>query len=104
VNAVYHPAFKASYDEAFAWYRKISPNLGDRFSAEVRHGVSRLLDGKALGAVGPHGFRCHRCKKFPYLIYYEVTGDTALFLAVIYVGRDPDFLRTQLSGFRGKIT
>ena len=99
MNAVYHPAFKVTFDEARAWYQNISPNLGERFSAEIRHGVSRLLEGTVLGAVGPHGFRCHRCKKFPYLIYYEVAGDQAIFLAVIYTGRDPDFLRTQLTAY-----
>ncbi len=102
MNPNYHPAFKVSFDEALAWYGEFSEHLGERFSREIKSGVARVLRGEVSDAVGPHGFRCYRCQKFPYLVYYEIDGATALFLAVIYAGRDPRFLRTQLSANKPK--
>ncbi len=103
MKAIYHPEFKASYDEAFAWYAGLSAQLSDRFRSEVRSGVSRVMEGRVTDAPGPHGFRCYRCKRFPYLIYYEIHGDAVLFLAVLYVGRAPGFLKAQLTSYTKKV-
>ena len=102
MKPVYHPEFKASYDEALAWYGKLSAHLGERFGREIKSGVTRVLQGQVTDAFGPHGFRCHRCKKFPCLVYDEIDGDTALFLAVLYAGRDPGFLQAQLASDKNK--
>ena len=75
--------------------------LADRFKVEVRAGVKLVLDGMVTYAAGPHGFRCYRCKKFPYLVYYEVVDDAVHFLAVLYIGRAPSTLRDALARYRG---
>jgi hypothetical protein len=99
VKPVYHPEFKASFDEALAWYRAISPDLGDRFRSEIRRGVREIASGLVLHAPGPHGFRCLRCKRFPYLIYYQPAEKAVWLLAVLYAGRDTGYLGRRLADF-----
>lgn len=100
MKPVYHPAFKAGFDDALGRYREVSQLLADRFQTEVKEGVRAVLGGMVDHAAGPHGFRCYRCKKFPYLVYYERTGKTVLFLAVLYVGRDARMLTETLARYR----
>jgi hypothetical protein len=64
--------------------------------------VRHLLTGLVDHAVGPQGFRCYRCKKFPYLIYYERTETAVLFLAVLYVGRGSGSLQETLAQYRSR--
>ena len=96
MRAVYHPEFKASFDAAIRHYQEIGLPLADRFKAEVKGGVKVVLSGLVNHAAGPHGFRCYRCKKFPYLVYYERTEVAVLFLSVLYVGRAPGLLSETL--------
>ena len=100
MRAVYHPEFKASFDAAIRHYQEIGLPLADRFKAEVKAGVKVVLAGLVNHAPGPHGFRCYRCKKFPYLVYYERTEATALFLSVLYVGQAPGLLSETLARYR----
>jgi len=100
VRPVYHPEFKASFDAAVRNYQEIGFPLADRFKAEVKAGVRVVLSGLVNHAPGPHGFRCYRCKKFPYFLYYERTESAVLFLAVLYVGRAPGRLKDTLVRYR----
>lgn len=99
MTAIYHPEFKASFDEAVRHYAAIGTPLADRFKTEVKSSVKKVLTGMVKHAPGPHGFRCYRCKKFPYLVYYEWTGETVQFLGVIYAGRAPELLRESLARY-----
>lgn len=87
MKLVYHPEFKASFDDALDRYREISQALAERFKTEVKSGVKTVLGGLVDHAAGPHGFRCHRCKKFPYLVYYERTENAVVVLADAIPGR-----------------
>lgn len=100
MTPVYHPEFKASVDAAMRHYQDIGLPLADHFKAKVKVGVKSVLSGMVNHAPGPHGFRCYRCKKFPYLVYYERTETTALFLAVLYAGRAPGLLKATLAAYR----
>lgn len=100
MKPVYHPEFKASFDEALDRYGEISRALAERFKTEVKSGVKTVLGGIVDHAAGPHGFRCYRCKKFPYLVYYERTEKAVIFLAVLYAGRDPRSLTETLARYR----
>jgi hypothetical protein len=102
VRPVYHPEFKTSFDNALRHYSEIGAPLADRFKAEVKSGVKEVLSGLVKHAPGPHGFRCYRCKKFPYLVYYELTGDVAQFLGVLYVGRAPGLLHENLARYHAE--
>lgn len=100
MKAVYHPAFKSSFDTAAQHYEALGSLLAERFKGEIKDGVRQLLTGMVDYAVGPQGFRCYRCKKFPYLIYYERTDEAVLFLAVLYAGRAPGLLQETLAQYR----
>jgi hypothetical protein len=100
VRAVYHPDFKVSFEAAVRHYEDIGRPLADRLKAEIKAGVKAVLSGIVDHAPGPHGFRCYRCRKFPYLVYYEGHEQTTLFLAVIYSGRAPGLLAETLARYR----
>ncbi len=100
MRAVYHPEFKASFEAGIQHYQEIGAPLALRFRNEIKAGVKQVLSGVVKHAPGPHGFRCYRCKKFPYLVYYELTNDSAWFLAVVYAGRAPGYLADSLSQYR----
>ena len=100
MKAAYHLEFKASLEAALRHYEGIGRPLADRFKSEVKAGVNTVLSGMVDHAPGPHGFRCYRCRKFPYLVYYERHEQTTLFLAVIYSGRAPGLLSGTLAGYR----
>lgn len=99
MRAVYHPEFKVSFDAGLQHYRKIGMPLADRFRAEVMAGVKQVISGLISHAPGPHGFRCYRCRKFPYLVYYERQTEIVLFLAVLYAGRAPGLLGETLARY-----
>jgi hypothetical protein len=101
VKPGYHPEFKVSFDGAIRYHQEISAALALRFKTEVKAGVRQVLSGLVRHAPGPHGFRCYRCKKFRYLIYYELSGaDGVNFLAVLYAGRAPGHLADSLARYR----
>lgn len=36
-------------------------------------------------------------RRFPYLIWYRVIGETVIVLAFTYAGRDPKYVKTRLT-------
>ncbi len=46
--------------------------------------------------VGPHGFRCRKCRPFPYLVYYELDGEALYILGLVQERKQPDYLQTEL--------
>jgi hypothetical protein len=104
VTPAYHPEFKASFDAAYRHYQEIGLPLAERFKTEIKAGVRVVISGVVNHAPGPHGFRCYRCKKFPYLIYYERMEQAVTFLAVLYAGRAPGMLKETLERYRDEET
>jgi hypothetical protein len=45
---------------------------------------------------GAHGFRCRKCRPFPYLVYYELDGDELFVLGLVQERKHPDYLKSEL--------
>lgn len=74
----------------------ISPNLGEDFHARVKEAVRTVLVRGGGDHVGPHGFRCRKCRPFPYLVYYELEGEDLFVLGLVQERKHPDYLKTEL--------
>ena len=82
--------------EAFRWYEKQRKGLGHDFLLQVDAGF-RFLKRTPLGFPEIHrGIRRHLIKRFPYKIFYLVEENTIVILAVVYGGRDPNWIKKRL--------
>lgn len=88
--------FKRDLLEAETRYAAISLKLGDDFHARVKEAVRTIIIRSGGDHFGPHGFRCRKCRPFPYLIYYEMEADDLFILGVVQERKHPDYLKKAL--------
>ncbi|HEY0947597.1 MAG TPA: type II toxin-antitoxin system RelE/ParE family toxin [Opitutaceae bacterium] len=96
MNVVFSTLFKRDLSDAESRYMEISARLGDDFHERVKEAVRVIIKWKGGDHVGPHGFPCRRCRPFPYLLYYQIEGETLYILGLVHEHRHPDYLRQNL--------
>ena len=95
-NLTVLPKAEQDLSEAFRWYEERRKGLGHDFLLQLDAGF-RFLERTPL--VYPElyrGIRRHLIKRFPYKIFYLVEQNTVAILAVLYGGRDPQWIRKRL--------
>lgn len=75
--------------EARDWYENRLLDLGSRFIEAVDVALSRIADNPELYAVGRHGVRRSKLRRFPHVVYYRIVGTTIEILAVLHGRRYP---------------
>jgi len=93
VKVVLSTAFKGDLLEAETRYAAILPRLGESFHQRVREVVASIITRRGGDHIGPHGFPVRKCRPFPYLVYYQIDGDTLHVLALVHEHRHPDHLQ-----------
>lgn len=89
-------AARAELEEAFDHYEMERTGLGDEFLLEVYRTVQRILKHPlAWSRLSRRTRRC-RAKRFPYGLIYQVTKDRVLIVAVMHLGRRPNYWRDRL--------
>lgn len=88
--------FKRDLLEAETRYTSISARLGDDFHARVKEAVRTIMNRRGGDHLGPHGYRCRKCRPFPYLVYYEIEGDRLYILGLVQERKHPDYLKKEL--------
>lgn len=96
MNVVFSSFFKQELLDAESRYTEISERLGDDFHARVKEVVRGISKWKGGDHVSPHGFPCRKCRPFPYLVYYQIEGDTLYVIGLVHERRHPDFLQRTL--------
>jgi hypothetical protein len=96
MKIVFSSLFKEDLAEATEKYAFISPKLGDDFYARVRENIRIIVRWQGGDHVGPHGYPCKRCRPFPYLLYYEITGDVLYVIGIVHAHRHPSYLTRNL--------
>lgn len=96
MKVVFSSVFKRDLLEAETRYGMISPKLGDDFHERTKEAVRTIVARIGGDHVGPHGFRCRKCRPFPYLIYYEITDDGLYVLGLVQERKHPDYLKQAL--------
>ena len=88
-SVAFRPRASADVAEAFSWYEAQRPGLGAEFETDLDRSVELL---KQMAAAGPTVHRTLRrvlLHRFPFAVYYEVSGQTVRVRGVIHTKRHP---------------
>ena len=95
-NLKVRPEAEQDLLQVFSWYEGQRKGLGHDFLLQIDAGF-RFLERTHLAFPEKHrGIRQHLIKRFPYKIFYLVEQTTVVILAVVYGGRDPEWIRKRL--------
>lgn len=91
----FHPEAELELIAAAVYYDKQVTGLGERFEFEIRYATELLLDQPEIGTfVGP-GLRTFILTRFPFTLYYSVTGDILYIEAVAHQSRRPGYWKSR---------
>jgi toxin ParE1/3/4 len=97
MQLTYHPEAEAEVIEAAIFYEGRSTELGDRFLREFDVAIAEIEASPGLWPVVEADLRCHTMRRFPFGIYYRVSGNELRILVVKHHSRHPDYWRHRLS-------
>lgn len=88
----------AEADLLAAWvrYEELLPGLGDRFEAEVRAGLARIVELPECAPVYAGEFRRLLVRRFEHGIFYRIHGTRIVVTAVLDLRQDPAKIRARL--------
>lgn len=75
--------------EAYEWYEKQQPGLGELFLKELDRCYGRISVSPALHAKIYNDFRQIIFAKFPYVLVFEVIKDEVVVYVVFHTSRNP---------------
>lgn len=81
--------------EAQLWYETQRSDLGAKFHAEVSQVIDRLAETPLLYQVTHRDIRRALVRRFPYLVWYRVTGKTVVVLACTHARQDSEFVKAR---------
>jgi plasmid stabilization system protein ParE len=96
VNHVFHPDAALEFEEAVRHYRARGRVLGDRFAAEVRIAIRRIIEAPQQWRVLEEDVRRCVVRVFPYSVLYTIESDFILIVAVMHAKRQPGYWRYRL--------
>lgn len=96
-NLIVRPEAEQDLSEAFHWYERRRTGLGHDFLLQVDAGFRFLERTPLVFPAIYRRIRRHLIKRFPYKIFYLVEETTVVILAVVYSGRDPQWIRKRLA-------
>jgi plasmid stabilization system protein ParE len=71
------------------WYDRQRAGLGGEFLTAVEDVFDRIAQMPELYAAEYREVRRARLRRFPYIVYYRIHGDTVQVLAVLHASRNP---------------
>ncbi len=84
--------------EALDHYQQIATGLGERFLSEVRRAVTMVEQFPQTSPVIASDVRKKVLLEFPYSLFYRVTADEIIILAVAHQRQRPLYWRRRLGG------
>ena len=79
---VFRPQAEAEALEARSWYEARRTGLGEEFGAEIDAAVARLVESPLAFPRVRGETRRAVVSRFPYALYFQMTDDTIVVLAV----------------------
>jgi toxin ParE1/3/4 len=89
----FRPRASADVAEAFSWYERQRPGLGDEFETDLGHAVDILRQMAGAGPLVYRDLRRVLLGRFPFAVYYHLQGQTVIVRAVIHTKRHPRLWR-----------
>jgi len=92
----FHRLARNELREAAHWYRLRSPQVAERFVAQVERAVERIANDPDSHPLIGRSHRMVRVSRFPYLMVYQpVTADRIVITAVAHTSRRPGYWRNR---------
>ncbi|MBI2918507.1 MAG: type II toxin-antitoxin system RelE/ParE family toxin [Chloroflexi bacterium] len=89
-QVVVRPAAAADIEEAYEWYERQRPGLGEDFLAALRSTLDRVASQpQALTIIHRATRRALVPHRFPYGMFYRIYGDTIVVVACMHAKRHP---------------
>ncbi len=86
--------------EGFVWYENQRKGLGYDFLLQVEGGFRFIEKNPLIHPEIYRRVRRHLIKRFPYKIFYRINDSKLIILAVIYGGRDPEWMKKRIKAFK----
>lgn len=96
IELEYHPDASDEVAEAFSWYARIDPEVGQQFKLEFEHAeqlVQRSPESWATYLLETRGFRF---QKFPFVLSCVIRGQQVFIVALAHTTRKPGYWRERL--------
>ena len=84
--------------EGYAFYEEQQAGIGEYFLDSLFADIDALALFAGIHPKPVGGFHRTLSKRFPFAIYYDMTGSTALVVAVLDCRQDPASIRERLGG------
>jgi len=89
IPIIVRPAAAADIEDAFLWYERQRPGLGDEFLDAVQAACESIAAHPTLYPVIHRNTRRALLRRFPYGIFYRVDADVIVVVACMHGSRDP---------------
>lgn len=90
------PEAEREFDEAFDYYERQLPGLGDRFLDNVTRTVELICRMPTVAACIFLDARRRSLNRFPYVVIYRVVNDTVQVISVFHTSRNPDIWKSRV--------
>lgn len=91
MNLIYHPAAEVEVVAAAKFYEEKVPGLGSEFLDEFDRSVARIMAAPEQWRIIRGYKRRYLMTRFPYGLYYRVSGDEVRLLVVKHHSQHPDY-------------
>jgi toxin ParE1/3/4 len=96
MRAIFRPEARLELLDAVAWYEGQRLGLGAEFSSDVEAGLRQAIENPGRFRNVTANIRIARLKRFPYFLFFTELPQRIEVLAVLYAGRDPNWIRKRL--------
>ena len=79
--------------EAYAWYERNRPGLGDEFLSALGEAERAIQESPAAFRIIHRDARRYLLRRFPYQLIYRIADDVIVVVACFHVRRDPGRVR-----------
>lgn len=83
------PAAAAELEEAFRWYERQRPGLGEELLRAVDSALVDVLEQPLRHPEIHRDVRRALVRRFPFAVFYRLLDDRLVVLAILHGGRDP---------------
>ena len=87
----FHPAAREELYEAFDWYERRNPQVADRFAAEIRQVLSRIIRNPFEFPKISEYNRIAYVKGFPYQVVFTELTTTITIISIAHAHRQPEY-------------
>ena len=90
------PEVELDLAEAYSWYEKRRPGLGEEFLSSVDACLESILRHPEMHTFVHETYRRALIRRFPFAIFYDYAGAKVTVYALFHTSRDPQKWRQRL--------